>query len=104
MNPLDVAVAQVAARQRSLVHRDQALAPGMTVRQFQARSQLGLYVRAQRNVFRLEGRPVTWEQQVLAACAKLNRLLGRGWRVLQFTGADIRYLPDRVVGELTMAA
>ena len=65
---LDVAVAKLAARQRSLVHRDQVLALGMTVRQFQARTASGLYVREQPKVFRLAGAPVTWEQQVLAAC------------------------------------
>ena len=68
VNALDVALAQVAARQRSLVHRDQALALGMTVRQFQARTKSGLYLREQPNVFRLAGAPVTWEQRVFAAC------------------------------------
>ena len=68
MNALDVAVARVAARQRSLVHRDQARALGMTLRQYQARTKSGLYVRAQPNVVRLAGAPVTWEQRVLAAC------------------------------------
>lgn len=68
VNTIDVALAQVAARQRSLVHRDQALALGMTVRQFQARTKSGLYLREQPNVFRLAGVPVTWEQRVLAAC------------------------------------
>jgi very-short-patch-repair endonuclease len=73
VNPIDVAVAQMAARQRSLVHRDQALALGMTVRQFQARTQSGLYVRMQPNVVRLAGAPVTWEQRVLAACLSAGR-------------------------------
>ena len=40
----------------------------MTLRQFQARTKSGLYVRMQPPVVRLAGAPVTWEQQVLAAC------------------------------------
>ncbi len=68
VNELDVAVGRMAARQRSLIHREQALALGMSVRQFQARTAAGLYVRAQPRVFRVVGAPVTWEQQVLAAC------------------------------------
>jgi len=68
VNPLDLAVAKLAARQRSLVHRDQARALGMTLRQFQTRTGSGLYVRAQPNVVRLAGAPVTWEQRMLAAC------------------------------------
>ena len=36
-------------------------------------------------------------------CRKLNRLLAVGWRVLQFTWADVRYRPDDVVAELTLA-
>ncbi|MEA2932463.1 MAG: hypothetical protein QOI56_1248 [Actinomycetota bacterium] len=40
----------------------------MTVRQFQARTAAGLWVREQPDVFRLAGAPVTWEQRVLAAC------------------------------------
>jgi very-short-patch-repair endonuclease len=68
VNPLDVAVARLAARQRSLVHRDQARALGMTPRQFQSRTKSGLYLREQPNVVRLAGAPATWEQQVLAAC------------------------------------
>jgi len=68
VNPLDVAVAKVAARQRSLVHRDQTRALGMTLRQFQGRTNAGLYVRSQPNVVRMADAPVTWEQRVLAAC------------------------------------
>ncbi len=40
----------------------------MTLRQFQTRTKSGLYVRMQPAVVRLAGAPVTWEQQVLAAC------------------------------------
>jgi very-short-patch-repair endonuclease len=72
VNPLDVAVARVAARQRSLVHRDQALVLGMTVRQFQIRAASGFLVREQPNVFRLAGAAVTWEQRVLAACMSVG--------------------------------
>ncbi len=68
MNELDVAVARLAARQRSLVHRDQAVALGMTLRQYQGRTKSGLFVRSQPNVVRLAGAPVTWEQRVQAAC------------------------------------
>jgi very-short-patch-repair endonuclease len=67
VNSLDVAVAKLAARQRGLVHRDQALALGMTVRQYQARTASGLYVRSQPRVVRLAGAAVDWEQRVLAA-------------------------------------
>ena len=34
---------------------------------------------------------------------KLNRLLALGWRILQFTWADIRYRPDDVLAQLAMA-
>jgi very-short-patch-repair endonuclease len=40
---------------------------------------------------------------VQGSCRKLNRLLALGWRILQFTFADVRYRPDDVVGELTLA-
>ncbi len=36
-------------------------------------------------------------------CRKLNRLLALGWRILQFTWADIRYRPDDVLAQLAMA-
>ncbi|MEA2826058.1 MAG: hypothetical protein QOG43_497 [Actinomycetota bacterium] len=36
-------------------------------------------------------------------CRKLNRLLALGWRILQFTFADVRYRPDDVIAELTLA-
>lgn len=72
VNVLDVAVARVAARQRSLVHRDQARALGMTLRQFQTRTRSGLYVRSQPNVVRLAAAPESWEQQVLAACLSVG--------------------------------
>jgi very-short-patch-repair endonuclease len=68
VNELDVAVAQMAARQRSLIHRDQARSLGMTLRQYQARTRSGLYVRSQPNVVRLASSPVSWGQRLLAAC------------------------------------
>jgi very-short-patch-repair endonuclease len=37
-------------------------------------------------------------------CTKFNRLMALGWRILQFTWADIRYRGDHVLGELRMAA
>ncbi len=80
MGPLDIAVAKMAARQRSLIHRDQALDLGMTVRQFQARAAGGIYLRMQPNVFRLAGSPVTWEQRVLAACMSAGRGAGASHR------------------------
>jgi very-short-patch-repair endonuclease len=68
VNALDVSVAQMAARQHSLIHRDQARSLGMTLRQYQARTKSGLYIRTQPNVARLLGSTVTREQVLLAAC------------------------------------
>ncbi|HVF15004.1 MAG TPA: DUF559 domain-containing protein [Acidimicrobiales bacterium] len=104
MNAIDVALAQVAARQRSLIHRDQALALGMTVRQFQARTTSGLYVREQPSVFRLAGAPVTWEQRVLAACmsagtgaAASHRCAALLWglRGIEQSPLEVTVPPDR---------
>ncbi len=52
----------------------------MTVRQFQARASSGMVVRVQRNVFRMAGAPVTWEQSVLAACMSAGTGAGASHR------------------------
>ena len=80
MTPLDVSVAKLAARQRSLIHRDQALALGMTQRQYQARTTSGLFVPCQPHVARLAAAPVDWEQRVLAACMSAGSGAGASHR------------------------
>jgi very-short-patch-repair endonuclease len=80
VTPLDVSVAKLAARQRGLVHRDQALALGMTQRQYQARTASGLYVPCQPRVVRQAAAPIDWEQRVLAACMSAGSGAGASHR------------------------
>lgn len=65
---VDAAVANVAARQHSLIVRDQALACGMTDRMIRHRVETGQWWRVAAGVYRLAGVPVTWKQRALAAC------------------------------------
>jgi very-short-patch-repair endonuclease len=68
MKDVDTEVSRLAARQRSLVHRRQALALGMTGRQLERRVEAGLLVPVQPVVYRISGAPPSWGQDMLAAC------------------------------------
>ena len=65
---VDAAVATVAARQHSLITRDQALACGLTDRMIRHRVESGQWWRVAAGVYRLAGVAVTWKQRALAAC------------------------------------
>lgn len=57
---------EVAARQHSLIGREQALAYGMTVRQIESRIESGRLEIMARGVYRIPGSVATWEQRVMA--------------------------------------
>jgi hypothetical protein len=65
---VDAAAAQVAARQHSLLTREQAQACGFTDRMIHDRVDSGRWVAVGHGVYRLAGVPVTWKQRALAAC------------------------------------
>ncbi len=65
---MDIALARIAARQHSLISREQVLGSGMTDRMIHTRLASGLWVPVGRGVYRLAGVPVTWKQRALAAC------------------------------------
>jgi hypothetical protein len=58
---------ELAARQHSLIGREQALAYGMTTRQIENRLRTGRWARAARGVYLISGSVATWEQRLLAA-------------------------------------
>lgn len=68
MQPTDVALTRLAARQHSLAHRQQALDLGLTARQIQTRVEAGWLVPVHRDVYRLAGGRSLSAQSVLAAC------------------------------------
>ena len=65
---MDAVVARIAARQHSLISREQALAAGMSDRMIHTRVASGRWMPVGRGVYRLAGAPVTWKQRALAAC------------------------------------
>lgn len=65
---VDIRVARRAAGQYSVIHRQQAIALGMTARQIDARSAAGLYVPVHPGVYRLAAAPARPEQAIAAAC------------------------------------
>jgi hypothetical protein len=65
---MDADIAGIAARQHSLVVREQALGVGMTDAMIAHRLATGRWVRVACGVYRLAGVPVTWKQRALAAC------------------------------------
>jgi hypothetical protein len=67
MRPIDVAILEIAARQHSLVRRDQFLERG-TLDQLKRRLRTGALVREYGGVYRIAGSEQTWEQGELAAC------------------------------------
>ncbi len=68
MNPLDVQLAKLAARQHLVVTRQQALLLGMTRRQVDRRVEAGGLIVVHNGVYRIVGAPETFEQTVMAAC------------------------------------
>ncbi len=70
--PPVLAVTRLAGRQFGLVHRDQALALGMTPGGITHRLGLG-WESLHRGVYLLPGFGRTWEQEVLAACMRGGR-------------------------------
>lgn len=65
---MDAAVARLAARQRGLFLRSQAVAAGATDSMVETRLASGRWILVDRGVYRLAGVPVTWKQRALAAC------------------------------------
>ncbi len=60
-------ILELAARQHSLIGREQALALGMTPGQINARVRRGRLEVAARGVYRVPGSVPTWEQRLMAA-------------------------------------
>lgn len=60
-------VLRLAARQNGVVSRAQVLAEGVTARQIDRRREKRLWVSVLPGVYRIEGAPLTWLQQVNAA-------------------------------------
>jgi hypothetical protein len=73
MHP-DEAVAKVAAEQYALFTTAQASAAGMSPTMLAHRRRRGTVVRLEPRLYRLAGAPITWHQQVLAACLAENGL------------------------------
>lgn len=61
------AVLRLAARQNGVVSRAQVLSEGVTARQLDRRREKRLWVSVFPGVYRIEGAPLTWMQQVNAA-------------------------------------
>jgi hypothetical protein len=61
-------VGALADLQHGLVAKDQTRDVGLTQDQVETRLAVGRLLRRDFNVYRLAGAPVTWEQNVLAAC------------------------------------
>ncbi|MDQ6909503.1 MAG: hypothetical protein M3Z84_01765 [Actinomycetota bacterium] len=68
METPDVRLAKLAARQHSVVTREQSLALEMTLRQLYRRLDDGILASVHQNVYRVVAAPQTWEQSVMAAC------------------------------------
>lgn len=54
--------------QHALLTWDQLHAAGLTPREVEGMTNRGRIIRVHRGVYRLAGAPITWEQQMLAAC------------------------------------
>ncbi|MCC6336723.1 MAG: type IV toxin-antitoxin system AbiEi family antitoxin domain-containing protein [Myxococcales bacterium] len=63
----ETATLRVAARQYGVIRRDQAEAHGLSGRQIERRVESGQLVRVLPRVYRVEGAPQTWRQQLKAA-------------------------------------
>ncbi len=68
MSSADAAVAIIAARQKGLVTRAQALRAGVSSTGIDRRLAGGRWFRLERSVYLVAGAPVTWRVKVLAAC------------------------------------
>ena len=112
-------VLRLAARQNGVVARAQVLAEGMTARQIDRRREKRLWASVLPGVYRIEGSPPTWVQQVHAAALWVgdtgvlcHRTAATLWGLPRFAeGGPIHvsqrgYLPapDRVVTHQTELA
>ncbi len=68
MNPVDVLLSHLAARQHGVVSRMQALSLGLTPRQIDRRLKTGALVLVHCGVYRVAAAPRTYEQALMAAC------------------------------------
>jgi very-short-patch-repair endonuclease len=64
----DRLIGAIADLQHGLVTRDQTWGCGLSDKQLETRLTSGRLVRVDRNVYRLNGAPVSWHQRVLACC------------------------------------
>jgi hypothetical protein len=102
MEPPDVRLAKLAARQHSVISREQTLALGMTPRQLYRRLDQGILAGVHQNVYRLVGAPQSWEQSVMAACLACGGIASHRssaalWllRGVESPPAEILVPPDR---------
>ncbi|QXC60769.1 type IV toxin-antitoxin system AbiEi family antitoxin domain-containing protein [Aquihabitans sp. G128] len=68
MDAIDLAIVDLASRQKGLVTRVQAIGLGLSRERIENRLRAGRWVRMGRGVYRLAGSPETWEQRALAGC------------------------------------
>jgi hypothetical protein len=64
----DASIAAIAATQYGVVTREQAHELGLTDRQIRLRLENGRWERLALHTFRIAGAPVSWRQQLMAAC------------------------------------
>lgn len=93
---------ELAARQHSVIGREQALAQGMTVGQLGARVRRGKLEIAARGVYRVPGSVPTWEQRLLAAvlatgsdAAASRRSAAALWRIPGFRPGPVEVTQAR---------
>src|SRR4051794_27920034 len=93
---------ELAARQHSLIGREQALAYGMTTRQIENRVRTGRWARAARGVYLISGSVASWEQRRLAAAmatgdggAASRRSAAALWRLPGFRRGPIEVTQAR---------
>lgn len=94
MNALDVQLAKLAARQHSVVSRQQALSLGLTRRQLDRRIDAGGVIVVHNGVYRFAGARATFEQAVMAACLSTggvasHRAAGQLWGLRGVEGAPV---------------
>jgi very-short-patch-repair endonuclease len=101
---IPVALSDIAASQRGLVTRAQALASGLTPSALLRRVRSGDLVAVHPNVYRVPGAPVAWEQRAVAAAlaagpraAVSHRAAARIWRLLDLD-APIEIVVPRARG------
>ncbi|MBW3589646.1 MAG: DUF559 domain-containing protein [Actinobacteria bacterium] len=89
--PIDVKIAEIAARQHGVVTHAQALKAGASHGLIHHRLRTRRWELVYRTVYRLRGTPRSWEQQLMAAClaARDGVVSGRAAAaLLEFPGFD----------------